>query len=178
MEYQVKIIRSKRRTIAVCIKNGEVTVRAPLFYPEYKINEFLHEKKNWIEKHLLMQKPQEVEKYPNQEIKSLKKIAKPIIIKKVEYFSKIIGVKYNAVSIRAQKTLWGSCTAKKTLNFNCLLLKAPESVLDYVIIHELCHLKEMNHSSRFWALVKKYLPNYKTEKDWLKREGVKLLYKI
>ena len=179
MDKVIKIIRSTRKTLSVIIKNGEVIVRAPLFYPENKIKEFLDSKSAWILKHLSKSKKMlESEKFTQEQIAQFKRLAKPIIKEKAEYFSKIIGVKYNGISIRAQKTLWGSCTIKGKLNFNCLLINAPSAVLDYVIIHELCHLIEMNHSKRFWSLVYRYCKNYKECKVWLKNTGATLLNKI
>ena len=76
-----------------------------------------------------------------------------------------------------QKSRWGSCSAKGNLNFNCLLMRAPEEILDYVIVHELCHRKEMNHSDRFWAEVEKVMPSYKERRKWLKDHGNELMKK-
>ena len=87
---------------------------------------------------------------------------------KVEHFAKIIGVDYGTITIRMQKSRWGSCSAKGNLNFNCLLMKTPDEVIDYVVVHELCHRKEMNHSPRFWAEVEKIIPDYKKRRSWLK----------
>ncbi len=94
-----------------------------------------------------------------------------IIPDKVRFYAEKIGVDYGRVTIRNQKTRWGSCSAKGNLNFNCLLMLAPEDVLDYVVIHELCHRKEMNHSPRFWSEVAKIMPDYKNSKIWLKENG-------
>ena len=82
-----------------------------------------------------------------------------------------MGVDYGQITIRSQKTRWGSCSSKGNLNFNCLLLLAPPEVLDYVVVHELCHRKEMNHSPRFWAEVARVMPDYKVRRKWLKDNG-------
>lgn len=96
-------------------------------------------------------------------------------LNRVEYFAKVIGVTYGKITIRNQKTRWGSCSSKGNLNFNCLLMLAPSEVLDYVVVHELCHRKQMNHSKAFWLEVEKVLPNYKEVRKWLKEEGSQMI---
>ena len=91
------------------------------------------------------------------------------------YFAPRIGVSYGRISIRHQKTKWGSCSSKGNLNFNCLLMLAPEEVRDYVVVHELCHRKQMNHSEVFWAEVERALPNYRDARKWLKTHGRELM---
>ena len=96
----------------------------------------------------------------------------PAIVKK---YASLMGVTYNRITIRLQKTRWGSCTKTGNLSFNCLLMKMPENVRDYVIIHELAHRKELNHSSKFWVIVAEYCPWYKEAKQWLKENGQGLM---
>lgn len=91
------------------------------------------------------------------------------------YFARIVGVDYRRITIRSQKTRWGSCSSLGGLNFNCLLMQAPEEIRDYVIVHELCHRLEMNHSRRFWAEVERVMPDYKTRRKWLKDHGTELM---
>jgi predicted metal-dependent hydrolase len=79
-----------------------------------------------------------------------------------------IGVRYDRIAIKGQSTRWGSCSSKRNLNFNWRLMMAPPGAVDYVIIHELCHLKELNHSPRFWALVAQHCPDYRRWERWLK----------
>ena len=98
-----------------------------------------------------------------------------VIPERVEYFAKVIGVTYGKITVRNQKTRWGSCSSKGNLNFNCLLMLAPPEVLDYVVVHELCHRKQMNHSKAFWLEVEKVLPNYKEVRKWLKEEGSQMI---
>jgi len=97
---------------------------------------------------------------------------------RVEYFANIMGVTYGNITIRNQKTRWGSCSSKGNLNFNCLLMLAPSEILDYVVVHELCHRKQMNHSKAFWLEVEKVLPDYKESIEWLKEEGCQLMYLV
>ena len=111
-------------------------------------------------------------------IKALADQALEIIPTRVEYFAKIIGVTYGNITIRNQKTRWGSCSSKGNLNFNCLLMLAPPEVLDYVVVHELCHRKQMNHSKAFWTEVEKVFPDYKKSIKWLKEEGSQIMYMV
>ena len=94
--------------------------------------------------------------------------AKEIINEKADYFAKLLGVTYGSIRIKDQKSVWGSCSAKGNLNFNWRLVLTPEEVLDYVVIHELCHRIQMNHSAEFWKNVEHIQPNYKTSRKWLK----------
>ena len=105
------------------------------------------------------------------ELKAKAKEELPAIVKK---YADLMGVSYNRITIRHQKTRWGSCTKTGNLSFNCLLMKMPENVRDYVIIHELAHCKELNHSTKFWTIVAEYCPWYKEAKLWLKENGENL----
>ena len=106
------------------------------------------------------------------ELTSKAKVELPAVVKK---YASLMGVSYNRITIRHQKTRWGSCTKTGNLSFNCLILKMPETVRDYVIIHELAHRKELNHSTNFWTVVAEYCPWYKDAKQWLKENGQSLM---
>jgi len=93
---------------------------------------------------------------------------------KTDRWSKIIGVLPQSVSIRSYKSRWGSCSAKGDMSYNWRIILAPHRIVDYVIVHELCHLKEHNHSSRYWKHVGRYIPDWKDCRDWLKEEGITL----
>jgi len=135
-------------------------------------------KSAWIEKHLAKCVPSEVEKFTDQEIRKLREQARMLVTEKVQYYAPHIGVTYHQITIRTQHTRWGSCSSRGNLSFNCLLALVPTDVLDYVVVHELCHRIEMNHSERFWVLVSKILPDYKAHRKWLKENGTKLIAKL
>lgn len=178
MEYT--LVRSARRSIAIQIKSdGRVIVRANYRTSLNAIEKFLTAKSAWIKKHLakIAEKPV-LPKFTDKEIKGFISSAKAFLPSKVAYFANLIGVSYGKVTIRRARTLWGSCTAKGNLNFNCLLAIVPDSVADYVIIHELCHRKQMNHSQKFWAIVSQYCPEYKTRRKWLKTFGTEYLGRL
>lgn len=179
-----EVIRSKRKSISIEVKaHGKVLVRAPRLLSDKKINEFVEEKADWIEAHIesVLKREQEldsVEKLSEKELKDLTKEAKNKLTKKTEHFADIIGVDYGTITIRKQKTRWGSCSSKGNLNFNCLLMKTPEYVQDYVVVHELCHRIQMNHSKAFWSEVEKVLPDYKEAKRWLSDNGSAIMAQI
>ena len=176
---QYSIIRSDRKTIAIQIQpDGNVVVRAPKRMRMEEIKRFVESKAEWIEKHLLNRTTFNQEKLTDQEMKMLREKARAVVTEKVQYYAPIIGVTYNQIAIRAQHTRWGSCSNKGNLNFNCLLALVPPEVLDYVVVHELCHRKELNHSDRFWNEVAKILPDYKCRKKWLKENGSNLIARI
>ena len=183
----VKIIRSNRKTLAIQINPDlSVTVRAPMYAPQSDIERILREKEGWIQKHIEKIREQEAKRketqgefveseyLTNEEIKKLADKALQHIPKRVSYYAKQIDVTYGKITIRNQKTRWGSCSSEKNLNFNWKLILAPPEVLDYVVVHELCHLKEMNHSKAFWDEVGKVMPEYETYKLWLKENGWRL----
>lgn len=175
----VSIIRSKRKTISIQITpDAKILVRAPQRVSDKEIDRLLAKKSDWIEKHLeearirLAREEAEGHKpLTNQEIRELADKALEYIPKRVAYFAEIIGVDYGRITIRNQKTRWGSCSSKGNLNFNCLLMLTPPEIIDYVVVHELCHRKEMNHSKSFWNHVANVLPEYKTYVRWLKEKG-------
>ena len=144
--------------------------------PDTEIQKFLNEKSDWIEKHIQMQRlrmenAKHTKQLTEEEIQKLAEKALEVIPKRVAYYAKQMGVTYGRITIRNQKTRWGSCSSKGNLNFNCMLMLLPPEIQDYVVVHELCHRKEMNHSSRFWAEVEKVLPDYRTRRKWLKENG-------
>ncbi len=182
----IQIIRSSRRTLSLQVKHdGQVIVRAPRQTSLTEIEAFVRKNRAWLEKHLAMARERKAEEaslaappLSMEEIRALADEAVRVLPSRAAYFSPLVGVTYGRITIRNQKTRWGSCSSKGNLNFNCLLMLAPPAVRDYVVVHELCHRKEMNHSPRFWAEVARIIPDYKIHEKWLKTEGVKLMRRM
>ncbi len=172
------IIRSNRKTISMRITGPDtIEIRAPRRMPQSQINVFIERQQTWIEKHMA-RIPPPASPFTEEEIHTLADQALQVIPDRVRHYAALIGVSYGRITIRNQKSKWGSCSAKGNLNFNCLLMLCPPEVLDYVVVHELCHRKEMNHSPKFWAEVEKYAPDFKIQRKWLKDEGSKLIARI
>lgn len=177
---EFKLIRTNRKTVAIQVNPDlSITVRAPRYASKREIDRIVEKNEAWIHKHIeIIEKNKadyealNVEKLPSEEIKTLAEQTLKLIPQRVEYFARQVGVDYGRITIRNQKTRWGSCSSKGNLNFNCLLMLAPAEILDYVVVHELCHRKEMNHSKAFWAEVEKILPDYRESVKWLKEKGI------
>ena len=169
MNYE--IIRSKRRTVSLQVKlDGRIVVRAPLHTSEKAINDFVIKHADWIKKKQdLLKAVQDTEDFDENEVKELKARLKEIITPILEHYSEKMGVSYDKFSINSAKSRFGSCSSKKTLNFSYRLMLYPYEAIEYVCVHELAHLREMNHSKKFWAIVEAYLPDYKARKKLLKR---------
>ena len=179
MSIPYKVIRSNRKTIAIQIMpDGSVVVRSPKRMRVDEVRKFVNSKSTWIEKHLTNRVPRNEEKLTDSELKELRERTRILVTERVRYFAPLVDVTYNQIAIRAQRTRWGSCSSKGNLNFNCLLGLVPSEVLDYVVVHELCHRKELNHSDRFWNEVSRILPDYKARKQWLKDNGPSLIARI
>ena len=177
------LIKSRRKTISVELRDGEVVVRAPNRMPKREINAFVEKHTEWIEKQQKKWNEQQaqfgtIEKLTDDELDALYQQAKAVIPDRVRYYADLLGVDYGRITIRCQRTRWGSCSAKKNLNFNCLLMLAPPEALDSVVAHEVCHLREMNHSARFYALVTEIFPDYHRWNRWLKDNGKALMARI
>ena len=171
------VIPSSRRTLSLQVRtDGSIVVRCPRHCPRSEIQKFVDSKSHWIEENL--RKLQQLHSLPSltqQELELLRKEAKDYIPSRAAVYAPLVGVDYGKITIRCQKTRWGSCSSQGNLNFNLLLMLAPPEVLDYVVVHELCHRREMNHSRRFWALVEQVLPDYRLRKQWLKEQGGSIL---
>jgi predicted metal-dependent hydrolase len=158
----------KARSLRLEITSSGLVVVKPWFISMIFLERFIKRQSSWILKNLA--KRQETKKLPNvtsDELIVLKKRAAKILISRLEYFNQKYNFKYKSVSVRNQKTRWGSCSKSGALNFNYRLVLLPENLLDYVVVHELCHLQEMNHSARFWNLVAKTVPDYKDKRKSL-----------
>ena len=173
-EISYEWIRSARRSIVIQIKeDGTIIVRSPYSMSKKQVERFLTEKKDWILNHL-----KKAEETKNDHIittdemrRKGRLLAKKKISEKVEYYANFMGVTYNRISIREQKTRWGSCSSQGNLNFNWKLILLPDEIIDYVVVHELAHRKEMNHSKNFWNIVERIIPDYKECRKYLNRQG-------
>jgi len=175
-----RVIRSSRRSVSVqIVPSGEVVVRCPLRMSNADIRRFVESKSGWIEKHLEKQTAAaRLPAFTTEQLQVLARQARQTIPERAAYFAPLVGVTYGRITIRSQHTLWGSCSSKGNLNFNCLLTLTPPEVLDYVVVHELCHRKEMNHSARFWAEVGRVLPDYRVWRKWLRENGTALISRL
>ena len=173
MDLTYSVIRSDRRTLSLQIKtDGSIVVRCPRRYPSREIQKFVESKSDWILKNLRqVQRVQALPHLTEEELEILDHQAHSLLPEKVRYWASRVGVTYGRITIRRQKTRWGSCSSQGNLNFNLLLMLTPPEVMDYIVVHELCHRKEMNHSARFWAEVEKVLPDYEARRKWLKTYG-------
>ena len=172
------LIRSSRKTVSIQLSpGGDVVVRAPNRMPKREIERFLKEKRGWIEGHLA-RLPEAQPKLTEAELRELARHAAEVLPEIAAYYAPKVGVDYGRITIRAQRTRWGSCSAQGNLNFNCLLMLTPDDVMEYVVVHELCHRKEMNHSARFWAEVERVLPGYRESRRWLKEKGGGLICRL
>lgn len=180
-----KLIRSARKTIALQInQEGELIVRAPNRCRKSDIEAFIAEKQDWVlekqremqdRKQQLAQRREAQPEWKEEDYIKARSLARMVFEQKVSLYAQLMQVSYGRISIRDQKTRWGSCSARGNLNFNWRLILAPEEVLDYVVVHELAHRKEMNHSERFWAQVAAVLPDYRRRRQWLKQNGELLM---
>ncbi len=184
----IVLIRSDRRSFAIEIdRDKRVKVRVPRRASKAQIEGLLKEKQDWIlrtldkiDKRNAIEKSEEnqIEKLEPEEVKKLKKEARNHLASLTEYWAEKIGVSYGRISIRGQKTRWGSCSSKGNLNYNYLLVLCPDDVIEYVVIHELCHRIYMNHSKRFWEKIEEFCPNYRQARKWLKQNGNSLIARL
>ena len=169
MEY--KLIFSNRRTIAIEInENCEVIVRAPRFANKNYIENFVLQKQNWIEKTLIKQREKQklIKTFSKEEIKELFDFGQLFLKENLPILAEKIGVKPTSVKITSAKKRFGSCNSKNSLCFSVYLFSYDKRAIEYVIVHELCHIKHHNHKKMFWQEVEKHLPDYKEREKLLK----------
>lgn len=179
-----EIIRSRRKTVALQIaEDGHLIVRAPLRCSNKDIISFIEKSEKWIQTYTakVLQHNRELEQlepFTEQDIRDMAQKALEVIPERVKYYADKLGVTYGRITIRNQRTKWGSCTSKGNLNFNCLLMAAPSEVLDSVVVHELCHRLYMNHSKVFYASIYRVFPDYDRWNKWLKDNGRLLIKRM
>lgn len=216
MKENIKLIRSKRRTLSLEInENAEIIIRAPLKMSGEHINRFITDKNEWISKKLNIirnkqfpiRRYEEGEKFlylgrfyelkitdtkeflfennfilPSSKTHKAEKIftdwyrqrASIIFPERVKFFSDKTGLNYKSVKLSSAKKRWGSCSGKNDLNFTWRLIMAPIEIIDYVVVHELAHTVQKNHSGKFWELVGNILPDFRVRRKWLRENGYKL----
>lgn len=174
-EIAVQVIRSNRKTLGLEVRRDlQVFARIPVSTTDKKLKAFIRENEAWIIRVYQAEK-QAAEKrrltacpLPTEEEKQ--KILDKFV-ERVRYYEKIMGLYSRRITVKNQKTRWGSCSSKKNLNFNYKLAYMPQEIMDYVVVHELAHLRHMNHSREFWELVEQYIPDYRERRKWLKQHG-------
>ena len=182
MRYDV--VRSARRTVSLEIRpDGSLLVRAPARMRDGDIRAFVASRRDWVEKHRAAvtrrrEALSQAQPFRREELAALRAAAETTLPQRAAYYAPLVGVRYGRVTIRCQRTRWGSCSGKGNLSFNCLLMLAPERVRDYVVVHELCHRKHMDHSPRFWAEVERLMPDWRESRRWLTENGAALLARV
>ena len=174
MKIEYTLIRSRRKTMAIQVKeDGQVVLRAPMRISKVRLDQFVQMHADWIldKQKKFAEAEQKKLVITEQERRQGMEAARQYIPQRAAYFAAKMGVSYNRITIREQKTRWGSCSGKGNLNFNWKLMLMPREILDYVVVHELAHRKEMNHSPRFWQIVEAELPDYRERRAYLKKYG-------
>lgn len=183
-EYNVEVRRSKRKSAAIKITaDMQIVVFVPLYVSDNEIERMVISKSKWIDEHMLkvqstIDERSKLEKITFEQVKKLADQAVEYIPKRVKYYAEKENFIYNKITIKNLVSRWGSCSTKGNLNFNCLLMLTPDYVIDYIVVHELCHLREMNHSEKFWAEVEKIIPDYQRAELWLKQNGGNLISRM
>lgn len=164
-----RVVRSRRRTLAIEVRaQGEVVVRAPFAVSDAEITAFMKAKQGWVLNHVrrMAERPQRRE-WSKEETKRLVDRARAVLPVLVERHAKLMGLSPSGITVTGARTRYGSCSAKGNLCFSCYLMASPDDAIEYVVVHELCHLTHMNHGPRFYALLERYLPDWKDRKKRL-----------
>ena len=183
-EYNVEVRRSKRKSAIIKITaDMQIVVFVPLYVSDNEIEKMVISKSKWIDEHMLkvqstIDERSKLEKITFEQVKELADQAVEYIPKRVKYYAEKENFVYNKITIKNLVSRWGSCSTKGNLNFNCLLMLTPDYVIDYIVVHELCHLREMNHSEKFWAEVEKIMHDYQRAELWLKQNGGNLISRM
>lgn len=184
-ELKIRVVRSGRRTVCLQIDEKLDITSARHTGCLIRKSAGLWKKNLPVTKHIKQIKErqrneelQPEERLTTEEIRKLAGEALKYIPQRTAYYAPLVKVSYGRITIRNQKSRWGSCSSKGNLNFNCLLMLMPPEVIDYVVVHELCHRLEMNHSERFWKEVERVLPDYKLRKKWLRENGDRIMRRM
>lgn len=170
MRYQLRRSRRARYMRLTIYPGGTLVVTAPPWCSTHRIERFLAEQAAWIaEKLEALKEMRPLPRAGRREYLALREAARRTIRDRVQFWNKRFGFPYGRVAIKNHRSLWGSASVKRNLNFNFRLVLLPPELLDYVVVHELCHLKEQNHSAAFWSLVRSALPDYRALRNELRR---------
>lgn len=176
-EIPFTIVHSRRKTMAVQVtRDGRVVVRCPMRVSDEAATAFARGHEEWIRKHYREAKERMANRVTltAEQVKEYRRQAGQVLAERTAYWAERMGVTYGRITIREQVTRWGSCSAKGNLNYNWKLILVPVELLDYVVVHELAHRQEMNHSKRFWEIVEKELPDYRQRRKALKNYEVEI----
>ena len=174
----VVLERKERKTLSIGIQeDGSLMIKAPLYMKKETIERFLNQKRYWIYKQAKRMEDNRKNQivYSREQERVLRQQARIKLTERTDYYKKILGVEYKRIRIADQKTRWGSCSSTGTISYNWHLDLLPDAILDYVVVHELCHLQHMNHSKDFWDLVECILPDYRSRRKLLKENGERYL---
>ncbi len=177
MDYTLRISRRARRVRLAVYSDGRVVVISPRRLSEQIVRRFVVQKRQWIidKQEYFKKNPQLLaSRGTTQDFATYKEAARALAHERINYFNQIYNFKVGRISIRNQRTRWGSCSRQGNLNFNYKIARLPLSLADYIIVHELCHLKEFNHSPKFWNLMAKTIPDYAARRRELKKNGLAL----
>jgi len=170
ISYTLKKRKGQRRMKLAIYPDGYFTITAPKWYPIYAIENFLREKAQLILEKLGGNFGNEnIFKNKRNDYLGKKEEARKIILERIEYLNQSYKFSFKRVAIKNQRTCWGSCSRNKNLNFNYRVARLPNEERDYVVVHELCHLQELNHGKNFWQLVEKTIPEYKKIKKKIRK---------
>lgn len=175
ISYTLRKSRRARRMRLAVYSDGTIVVTTPFDLKESVAEKFIREKSDWLFSKISFFKQfkgKATARYSNEDYLKYKDAAHALAVERAEYFNKIYGFSYNRINIKNQKTRWGSCSNKGNLNFNYKIALLPERLADYIIVHELCHLREFNHSKQFWSLVAQAMPDYTKIRAKLSKGGI------
>ncbi len=170
IEYSLNISKRARVVRLAVYHDGILKVTIPHKVSEKKAEEFILQKSKWIVDRIeyFKNNPRKIIKHTKEEIKEYKEKANAIVLSRLDYWNTFYNFNYKKITIKNVKSRWGSCSRTGNLNFSYKLALLPEELIDYIIVHELCHLGEMNHSVKFWNLVEKTIPHHKELRKKLK----------
>jgi predicted metal-dependent hydrolase len=175
--YTLRKSRRTRRVLLAVHRDKGIVVTMPMYFQEKIVERFMQEKSKWLFSkiaYIRQFKGRPAIRLSRRDYKKYKETARELVNERINHFNVTYKCSFNKVSVKNQKTRWGSCSKKGNLNFNYRIIFLPEKARDYIIVHELCHLKEFNHSKKFWSLVAKTFPDYREIRSELRKQSMNL----